>query len=267
MGNEAGHQVDTSSGAGEAPHGAGAPESQPQTQTPGTPTSQEPQNAPSAAPTPAAPSAAAPAPAPAQAPTPKPMSVDEMLANPAIQAELNKRAKLAAKQAQEEATEAARVAAERAKMEETERLKLEKREADEKAAAANARAVSAERERDLGTVLVTRAIQLQDTAALDFVRHQAFAKVEGDPNLSMDQAVSQVLDAHKYLIRSDAPAPAPAASPAPAQPAAPPQRPSTAPSGKATQTPAGAAPTKGVDVTKMSRAEYEEYKRETHQIH
>lgn len=256
---------DTSTGAGEAPHGAGAPESQPhpgaQAQPPAAPPASEGVEPSSP---PASPEKPAASPQPRREDgtftSPTEIPLDQILNRPDVKAELNKQAKLAAKQAMEEAEEKARIDAERAKMDELERLKLEKQEAEQRAVEAARKATEAERERDLANTLIASNLKLANPRALDFLRFNAFGMCDADPNLTMADAVSRVLTEHSYLAApADA---APAAQPqTPSQPV---ERPSTAPPTKPTQTPAAAKPEPGVDVLSMSKQEYENYKRRNH---
>ena len=219
---------------------------------------------PDAAPEPVAAEPAPPTPQPREQngtfASPAEIPLAEILARPDVKAELNKQAKLAAKSAMEEAQEAARVAAERAKMDEVERLKLEKSEAEARATQNEAKAVAAERERDLANTLIAGNTKLASPKSLDFLRFNAFQLCDGDSTLTMADAVNRVLAEHGYLVagvESNTPAEAPVVAP-------PVERPSTAPPTKTTQAPAAAKPDEGVDVMSMTKQEYLAYKRSTH---
>ncbi len=204
-------------------------------------------------------------PAPAADPlesAPEPPKLADVLQNPEIKAHLYAETKKAAASAVEAHKAAEEKAASRAKMDEVERLKLEMREATDKQVQAEARATEAVLERDLANVLVTRGDRLQDEKALEYVKFQAFKLVEANEGMAMDVAVTQIVGESPWLLSSSTPAPSGEAA---AQ--APVVRPSTGSHPKETTAPPAQEPSKGVDVLSMSRSQYEEYRRKTHNLH
>jgi len=155
--------------------------------------------------------------------------------------------------------------AERQKMDALERLQLETKEAQDAQAAAEKIAQDAVLERDLAQVLVKEGKQLQDDRAHGFLKDEALKMVSSDDGVTMEEAVSKVLTESPWLLRASAEATS--STNAPEAPTAPVVRPSTNAPNKETTAPAKQTPNQGVDVLSMSRAEYEEYRRRTHNLH
>ncbi len=209
---------------------------------------------------------AAPTPheAPKQAPEP---DLDTMLARKDIRAEITRQVKIAAKKAQEEEQARAAQEAERAKMEEVERLKLEKADAEKVAREAQKQALDAQRDRDLANTIVSSNIKLANGSALDFVRHEAYRACDAHEDLTMEDAVQRVIDAHPYLVQTEAPAPQDTSGASSEHVPGPPARPTTVTVTRATQTPADTQPPPEVDVMALSPEEYRQYKRANHGLH
>ncbi len=204
---------------------------------------------------------------PVEPSTPKaaePLSLSELLGRSDVQAEMAASAKKAAHQAVEKFRAEQQKAEERAKMDEVERLALEVKEAKESAEVSQQRAAEAVMERDLASVLVTQGQRVHDHRALDFLKHSAFKVVTENDGVTMQDAVGRVLKECPWIVASDTPQVA--ATPA-AEPPTPIERPNTNPSPKATTAPAQENAPSGVDVMKLSRSEYEEYRRKHHNLH
>lgn len=192
-------------------------------------------------------------------PTPE-IDISELMGRQEVKAEVQRAAKVAAEKAVEAERKRAKQEADRAEMAEVERLKLEKTEAESAMREAQAATVQAVRERDLASVLVTRSLKLASPQALAFVRHEAFAACDADPDLGMELAVDSVLKEHEYLVVPTTPVD-------PSVPAEAPPRASTAPPQRPTQTPAAPVPQNPVDAMSMTPEEYQKHKRANHGLH
>lgn len=192
-----------------------------------------------------------PPPAPAAAPT---VDVQKLIQSPAIQEQLRLAAEAAFKKGQEAAKEEADKAAARAKMEETERLKLEKQEADDKAAAAERTLNKTKVELGVARTLADGNIQLEDPAkSRAFVEFKVDEYLRQNPTATTEAAALAVLAENPYLIKKGEASAAAVSTTI------------VAPTTTVTTTNAQPAPVT-VDVLSMSKAEYDAYKRKQHGV-
>lgn len=198
----------------------------------------------------------------AETPTYDPLTDPKVQAR--IRAESEKAAKKAAQKARAEAEAEAKKKADRAKLDEVERLKAERQDALDQVAKLEAQHGEAIAEQQLTNALIAGNHRLAGGSALDFLRIAAKQAVASDEELSMEQAVADVLAANPFLVK----APEPQAPQAPQQgtqrPNAP--APDTQPAGQPRQPAPRAAkkPTPTVDTMSMTPAEYEKHRREVH---
>jgi len=201
---------------------------------------------------------------PAKAEKPQEPSVADILARPEVAAEIARARRDAAEKAAEKARKDALAEAEekakREKMDEVARLRLEVKEAAEKAAKAEAAAIEAAMERDLAAELVKAGRKLTDPKAYEYIRFRVLQEVDATaPGKSVGETVSKVIEDSPWLFQQ------PAAAPESVM--APPKQPATASPERATATKPQTKPTEAVDTMRMTRQEFAEYKRRMHGIH
>jgi hypothetical protein len=169
-----------------------------------------------------------------------------------IAAEVKKASRDAAERARAAAQQEAEQAAARAKLDEVQRLQAEKADAEQRAEQALAAAQAAQADAEFSLALVGLGVQLAGPEASEMIRWAASKRRSASPDLSWADAVRESLEANPYLQAAPvAPTPqsVPTATPLNSRPAVQP-----AP-------PAPASTPQLVDVTRMSPADYQAYKR------
>ncbi len=186
----------------------------------------------------------------------------KILANPIVRAEIAKAAQLAANQARQDAEAEATTKAERSKLEETERLRLEKQDAESAKQAANAKAETAGRQRDVFKAVLDGNFALQ-AGGSDYLEFSVDKLLKASPSLDVKAAVSQVITENPFLVQ-----PAKAAvteSVVVQEPAKEPAKEATTQKVvHHTQAPAKEKKAEAVDTLNMTAAEYRSYKAANH---
>ncbi len=170
----------------------------------------------------------------------------------------------ASKRGETKAKEVAAEEARRATMSELERAQAEASDYKAKLAAKDVELASQRGEREYGDALIDSGLKVRAKSRKIF-RQQVAEAMENDESLSHADAISITATEHDYLITpASQQAAAEAGQPAPQQ-----KRPgaSTTPAPKReTAAPAQPEPNQPVDVMKMDRKQYREYRRQKHNI-
>ncbi len=203
---------------------------------------------------------------PAPVAPPSAMTLPDMLANPDVAAKMQIAVAAAVEAERKRVEKEAQLKADRAKMDAAERAEAEKKEAQEQKAEAEKQAAAVRLELDMHHSLTDHEIVLQDKGVRDYLYFQSMAMVNANDGMSMDTAVQKVLEANPWLVKTPAAPAAPALTPEQTAAAETAPRPSTAPVTRTTTTPAVETPGTGVDTLRMTAAEYQLYKQETHRL-